>query len=253
VNRSLLNQSDPAEVAAIIRRAAGGVVALTGAGISVDSGIPDFRSGGGIWERYDPAEYATLSAFRRDPAKVWAFFRELEAPLARARPNRGHLALRELEERGLLTAVITQNIDNLHTAAGCTNVIELHGSTARMRCSGCRAPYARATVEAQALGWPPICPACGAPVKPDVVLFEEPLPEGALDDAAAAVAAAKVLLTVGTSGLVSPANTIPYAARRAGATIVEVNLEETVLTAAVTDYFLKGSSSTILPELARLV
>ena len=252
MKRSLLNGSDAAEVAGIIRRN-GGVVALTGAGISVDSGIPDFRSGGGLWERYDPAEYATLSAFKRDPAKVWAFFRELEAPLARARPNRGHLALKDLEERGLLTAVITQNIDNLHTAAGCARVIELHGSTARMRCIGCRAVYARATVEGLALGWPPACPACGAPVKPDVVLFEEPLPAEALAAAADAVAGAKVLLTVGTSGLVSPANAIPHAAKRAGATVVEVNLEETVLTAAVTDYFVKGSSSTVLPEIVRLV
>ena len=245
----MFNRAGVDEAAALIKRK-GGVVALTGAGISVDSGIPDFRSPGGLWEKFDPAEYATLSAFTRDPAKVWKLFRELDEPLAKARPNRGHRALADLERKGYLTAVITQNIDNLHTAAGNTRVIELHGTTGRLRCIRCRETYARETVARNTLGFPPVCP-CGGLVKPDVILFEEQLPEDAIRGAFEAAAGAKILLTVGTSGLVMPANTVPTVAKRHGADVIEVNIEETVLTSSVTDYFVQGSSSDVLPAIVR--
>lgn len=247
---SLSNNSTPAEAARVIK-GRGGVVALTGAGISVDSGIPDFRSPGGIWEKYEPAEYATIGAFMADPAKVWNMFRDLGAPLERARPNPGHLALKALEDLGHLTAVITQNIDNLHTEAGCGRVIELHGNAGRFLCMECRREHPRAAVEGSELGWPPACPRCGGLIKPDVVLFGEALPHKAISDAYEATAAARVLLTVGTSGIVSPANTIPYLAKKHGASIIEVNLEETVLTRSVSDYFVKGSASEVLPEIVR--
>lgn len=246
----MFNASTPAEAARIIK-GRGGVVALTGAGISVDSGIPDFRSPGGIWEKYDPAEYATIDAFLDDPARVWNMFRDLGAPLSRAKPNAGHLALKALEDRGHLTAVITQNIDNLHTEAGSGRVIELHGNAGRFLCMECRREHARAEVEGGGLGWPPRCGACKGLIKPDVVLFGEALPHKAISDAYEAAATAKVLLTVGTSGIVSPANSIPYLAKKHGASIIEVNLEETVLTRTVSDYFVKGSASEVLPEIVK--
>jgi NAD-dependent deacetylase len=223
-------------------------VALTGAGISVDSGIPDFRGGGGLWERYDPAEYATIDAFRRDPPKVWRFFMEL-AELKKARPNDGHLALARMAEMGFLKAIITQNIDGLHQAAGSGNVLEIHGTTGKLRCIDCYEEH----VPAGPLGReePPRCLVCGGLVKPAVVLFGEALPHEVLSRAFETAAAAKVLLAVGTSAIVSPANQIPRIAKQGGASIVEINLEETVLTGSLTDYFLKGSSSEVLNRLAK--
>ncbi|MFA6033888.1 MAG: NAD-dependent deacylase [Myxococcota bacterium] len=249
LNLGLLNGSTIEEVADLVAKN-GRLVALTGAGISVESGIPDFRSDHGLWTRFDPMEYATMDAFRRDPVKVWRLFREL-SELEEARPNEGHAALKVLEDLGYLQAIITQNIDSLHSRAGNTNVIELHGSTRRLRCIECGTVFPRCEMPAGEVKMPPVCDLCGGLVKPDVILFGEPLPEDALNAAREAAAGAAVLITVGTSGLVSPANIIPRIAKDSGAFLVEVNIEETVLTSSVTDYFLRGSSSQVLPRLAR--
>ena len=219
------------------------VVAFTGAGISVESGIPDFRSAGGLWERFDPAEYATIEAFRANPKKVWAMLKEMGTLLENSRPNPAHLALARLEKMGHLRAVITQNIDNLHQEAGNTRVIEYHGSHKKLACLSCGREYAREEVALTAL--PPLC-RCSGVLKPTVVFFGEPIPWGAHLEAMEEARTCQVMLVIGTSAVVSPACDIPVAAKRAGALIVEINLEETPLTRQVSDWILKGSAGRIL-------
>jgi NAD-dependent deacetylase len=172
-------------------------VVLTGAGISTESGIPDFRSPSGIWAEYDPMEYATISAFRRDPAKVWDFYALRFAAVTTAEPNAGHLALAELERDRLVEAVITQNIDGLHQRAGSRDVIEVHGSIRTATCLECGE---RVTLDPAS----PQCPRCGAIMKPDVVMFGELLPAAAIARAAELVAQAGFLLVVGSSLEVYP-------------------------------------------------
>ena len=170
---------------------------LTGAGISTESGIPDFRSPSGIWAQYDPMEYATISAFHRDPAKVWEFYALRLGVLARAEPNAGHRVLARLEQRGLVDGVVTQNIDGLHQRAGSHHVIEVHGSIRTASCLACctRVPLAE-VVAALATAPAPACPRCGEIVKPDVVMFGELLPADAIDQAFALAGAAGLLLVV---------------------------------------------------------
>jgi NAD-dependent deacetylase len=191
-------------------------VVLTGAGISTESGIPDFRSPNGIWAQYDPMEYATIDAFRRDPEKVWEFYALRLDALARAEPNAGHLALAELERRGLVRAVVTQNIDGLHLRAGSKDVIEVHGS---IRTAACLACGAEAPLE-HAM---PRCPRCGEIMKPGVVMFGELLPEGALEGAAELARAAGLLLVVGSSLEVYPVAALPQETLAAGGTLAIVN------------------------------
>ena len=186
-------------------------VALTGAGISTESGIPDFRSPGGIWDQYDPMEYATIQAFRRDPVKVWDFYARRLEVLRDAEPNAAHLALAELEQRGLVEAVITQNIDRLHELAGSEDVVEVHGSIRSSVCLACGATAAfDEVVELLADAPAPACPRCGAILKPGVVMFgEAPASRrdrpGVRARAAGPAAARRRLLPRGPSGGRSPA------------------------------------------------
>jgi NAD-dependent deacetylase len=205
-------------------------VALTGAGISTESGIPDFRSPGGIWDRYDPMEYATIDAFRRDPVKVWDFYAKRLDVLRNARPNAAHLALAELERRGLLEAVITQNIDRLHELARSENVVEVHGS---IRSSVCLACGATATfdevVELLAQAPAPACPRCGSILKPGVVMFGELLPEREIDRAQELARRARLLLVVGSSLEVHPVAGLPLETLAAGGELAIVNRTPTAL------------------------
>jgi NAD-dependent deacetylase len=196
-------------------------VVLTGAGVSTESGIPDFRSPTGIWATYDPMEYATIDAFRRDPAKVWGFYAKRLGVLAQAKPNAAHVALAELERRGLVEVVITQNVDGLHQAAGSKRVIEVHGSIRSASCLGCghREEYER-VIE---FGPVPACAECGAVLKPDVVMFGELLPAGAMEEASELVRRAGLLLVVGSSLEVYPVAGLPEDAIRAGARLAIVN------------------------------
>src|SRR5437588_5623156 len=180
-------------------------VVLTGAGISTESGIPDFRSPTGVWAQYDPMEYATISAFRRDPVKVWEFYALRFEVLTRARPNAGHRALAELERRGLVRAVVTQNIDGLHQRAGSQDVIEVHGSIRTASCLACgeRVPLEGVVAALREAPAPP-CPRCGEILKPDVVMFGELLPEEAIDRAFALAREAGLLLVVGSTLEVYP-------------------------------------------------
>ncbi len=225
-------------------------VALTGAGISTESGIPDFRSPGGLWERFDPFDYAHIDSFRADPERVWTMLRELRAMVVGAQPNLGHIALAELEHLGVLDGVITQNIDGLHQAAGSQRVIEFHGAGGRLACLGCGAKYGREEYGLDVI--PPRCRACDAILKPDAVLFGEMIPADALRAASGLVSEARIVLVIGTSAEVSPASDIPWAARRNGARVFEVNLEPTAIAVLAEDSLL-GPAGQTLPELVRQV
>jgi len=224
-------------------------LALTGAGVSVESGIPDFRSAEGLWARYDPAEYATIEAFRRDPEKVWNMLRDMAALVEEARPNAAHIGMGELERLGFLHHIITQNIDNLHQLGGSKNVIEYHGNSSTFSCLWCGKHY---RLEEKRGEETPRC-TCGKPLKPDVIFFGETIPEDALNRSFELASRAEAVLVVGTSAMVSPANTIPMLARERGARLIEINREETHLTGSVTDVFLKGSAGEIMTALVRAV
>jgi NAD-dependent deacetylase len=199
-------------------------VVLTGAGISTESGIPDFRSPTGIWANYDPMEYASIGAFRRDPGKVWEFYAKRFQVLTRAEPNPGHLALAELERQGLVRAVVTQNIDTLHERAGSREVVEVHGSIRHAECLACgqEVPLAR-VVELLAEAPAPPCPRCGEILKPGVVMFGELLRETDIDRAFELADRAALLLVVGSSLEVHPVAGLPGATLRSGGELAIVN------------------------------
>jgi NAD-dependent deacetylase len=192
-------------------RESGCTVALTGAGISVPSGIPDFRTPGeGIWEKVDPMEVAHIDAFRRDPARFWGFYRQRLRMLGDKEPNGAHRALAKLERRGLLEAVITQNIDTLHTRAGSERVIEVHGSIRTSSCQTCGAQFPLEQVESLfGRNGAALCAECGGAVKPDVVLFGELLPDRAMAEAESLAARADLMLCVGSSLEVYPVAGLP--------------------------------------------
>ncbi|MBI5017665.1 MAG: NAD-dependent deacylase [Deltaproteobacteria bacterium] len=236
--------------AAEVLSARGRVVVLTGAGISVESGIPDFRSEEGLWTRYDPYEYATVSAFRSEPRKVWRMLAEMEQVLDRARPNPAHAAVARLEAAGVVEGVITQNIDGLHQAAGSRNVVEFHGCHRTLTCLACGRAFGRDEVRSR--GVPPPCD-CGALLKPDVIFFGEEIPSRALEESHRLVRACRVLLVVGTSAEVAPASHMPWLAKRAGAIVVEVNLRPSAITATITDLHLAGPAGEVVHRLAEHV
>jgi NAD-dependent deacetylase len=196
-------------------------VVLTGAGISTESGIPDFRSQSGIWRRFDPMVYAHVDAFRREPAKVWEFY-ALRLDLAGdAEPNDGHRALAELEERGWIRAVVTQNVDGLHARAGSREIVEVHGSLREAECVACgsRVPMEQVVAE---LPLPP-CPHCGELLKPGVVMFGELLPVAAIERAQQLAREARLLLVVGSSLEVYPVAALPEETLAAGGALAVVN------------------------------
>jgi NAD-dependent protein deacetylase/lipoamidase len=200
-------------------------VALTGAGVSTESGIPDFRSAGGIWAQYDPLEVASIDAFHRDPERVWDFYGRRLDVLADAEPNAGHRALAELERLGLLEAVITQNVDRLHAAAGTRQLVEVHGTIGQARCLACSAVVPRE--EVRTLLPVPHCPRCGAVLKPDVVMFGELLPAAAIERAVALAGAAGLLLVVGSSLEVWPVAGLPDETIANGGKVAIVNRDPT--------------------------
>jgi NAD-dependent protein deacetylase/lipoamidase len=205
-------------------------VALTGAGVSTESGIPDFRSADGIWAQYDPMEYASIDAFRRNPVKVWDFYGKRLGALLGAKPNAAHDALAELERRGLLRAVITQNIDRLHSLAGSGDVVEVHGSIATSGCLRCGTTATLEEVLALLEDAPaPACPSCGAILKPNVVMFGELLPAAAIDRAFELARSASLLLVVGSTLEVYPVAGLPLETIGAGGTVAIVNRGPTAL------------------------
>jgi NAD-dependent deacetylase len=227
-------------------------VALTGAGVSTESGLPDFRSGDGLWVGVDPMEVASLTAFRRRPEVFYQFYRTRLAGLADAEPNAAHRALVELERYGLV-AVITQNVDGLHQRAGSKTVIELHGNLREAACPACgwRGPIAL-IVEALDHDTLPACPACGSRPKPNVILFEELLPADAYQEAERYVRSAEALLIVGSSLQVTPAAWLPDVARAQGTAVLIINDSPTAMD-DVADVIIRGRAGQVLPDLVAAV
>jgi NAD-dependent deacetylase len=199
-------------------------VVLTGAGVSTESGIPDFRSAEGMWARYDPMEYATIQAFRRDPVKVWDFYAKRLDVLRAAEPNAAHRALAALERAGFVEAVVTQNIDRLHERAGSRNLVEVHGSIRTSSCLGCgeRVLFDEVVRLLEHAPAPP-CPRCGRILKPDVVMFGELLPEEPIERATQLARRAALLLVVGSTLEVWPAAGLPRETLDAGGRLAIVN------------------------------
>jgi NAD-dependent deacetylase len=220
--RSAAPEPGIARLAELVRGARS-VVALTGAGISVPSGIPDFRTPGtGLWESVDPMQVAHIDAFRSDPVSFWAFYGERFATLGDKRPNGAHNALVALEQRGLLDGVITQNVDMLHRTAGTRELVEVHGSIASCSCPRCQASVPLAEAREQLAADPqgvPRCTACAGPIKPDVVLFGELLPAAALARARELCERAELLLCIGSSLEVYPVAGLPLLTREAGGSL----------------------------------
>ena len=227
--------------------AAGNVVALTGAGISIESGIPPFRGKGGLWERFDPMEYAHIDALMRDPTKVWkVLVKEMKEIVERAEPNDGHKGLAKLEARDNLKTIITQNVDGLHQAAGSTDVIEYHGTFAWQRCMDCGQKYENREVDVSEI--PPRCN-CGGILRPDAVFFGEMIPAEAMWRSRKAAIDCDLMLVVGTSAVVQPAAMIPVIAKENGAKIVEINPERTPLTVDISDYLIMGEAGKVMNQI----
>jgi NAD-dependent deacetylase len=247
--------SDPARYREALGRAreclagASRIVALTGAGISAESGIPTFReTRTGLWSRFDPAQLASEEGFRADPAMVWRWYAGRRDAVRKAQPNPGHAALAGGAHGGrTAVAVVTQNVDGLHVRAGSRDVVELHGNILRTTClERCGRHYE--PEDLLPAGEPPTCPSCGAPLRPDVVWFGEMLDPARLARAEELAHACDAMLVVGTSGLVYPAAALPAYARGRGARVIVVNPDETELD-GIADVCLRGAAGNVLPAL----
>ncbi len=233
--------------AAEIIRNSSRTVAFTGAGISVESGIPPFRGPGGLWNRYDP-KILDIDYFETNPAEAWTVIKDLFYDfMGNAGPNAAHLALAEMEKMGYLQAVITQNIDNLHQKAGNTTVWEFHGNSRDLVCMGCGRKKSVAELDLNIL--PPKCDHCGRILKPDFVFFGESIPEPAMSNSFAEAGKADVFILIGTTGEIMPASMIPFKAKENGKKIIEINISESNYT-SIADVFLQGKATEMMALLA---
>lgn len=247
--------SDDLHQAAKLLAEASSSMAFTGAGISVDSGIPDFRSDDGLWTKFNPMEYATIDAFLADPEKVWTMIFEMSTLLTSAKPNPGHVGLATLEQAGRLSGVVTQNIDNLHQMGGSRVVVEYHGNARRlvgMRSGKVYDADAPSVIAAFEHRTPPRCEVSGEILKPDFVFFGEAIPAAAAMASMHMASTCDAMLIIGTSAEVYPAAQLPEVARSAGAALIEINRETTRLTPYV-DISLRGRAAEIVPALVALV
>jgi len=237
----------------IAAAAEGSLVISTGAGVSRESGIPTFREAGeGFWQKYSPEQLATEEGFLSDPALVWNWYAWRRRMVRQCEPNPGHYALAELERCLPGTVTVTQNVDGLHQRAGSSRVLELHGSIERVRCFDFCSVYENWQDGPEQVEEPPRCPKCGAYLRPDIVWFGEQLPEQEIDEAFRAAERCRVMLVVGTSGLVQPAASLPWVARRCGARVVEVNPQPSEISQTA-DILLSGPGGEVLPRLAARV
>ncbi len=251
---------DIREAAAVIARSRQ-VVALSGAGLSAGSGIPTYRGAGGLWTQHGTPPLLSYQEFASDPAAWWQArlaaeldpshpVFQMKQAVDRAAPNAGHLALAELERRGILRCVITQNVDNLHGDAGSRALLEIHGNRNRLRCLQCSLRFPRDGFHI--VGFPPACGECGGVLKLDTVMFGEPIPPDVLQACREAAERCDCMLLVGTSGTVNPAARLPLVAKESGAMLIEVNPESTPLSPWC-DIVLSGPADAILPQLLRSV
>lgn len=223
------------------------IAVLSGSGVSAESGIPTFRDAlTGLWAQFDPEELATPEAFERNPALVWEWYAFRRALVIGARPNPAHLALAEMQRRAPEFTLVTQNVDGLHQLAGARGVIELHGNIRRVRCAAC----GRVHETWDASDVPPRCAICGGRLRPDVVWFGEMLPETAWTAATRAASRCDVFLSVGTSGVVEPAASLPRIAQRNGAAILHLNLDVTTVSVPPV-YRIHGKAGEVLPALVQ--
>ena len=228
-------------------------VALTGAGISAESGLGTFRGKDGLWSRYDPAVVASIESFTQDPRKFWEFAREVGWIFLTAKPNAAHMALADLEAMKRLDSVITQNVDGLHQRAGSKHVIEIHGNAGRIICTRCNAEYAtEKIVDRIAQEDVPTCERCGGSLKPDVILFGESLPKKAFDLALRKMKSTDLLLAAGTSLEVYPAASLPELAKKNGAKIVSIDTGRTSWD-NLCDYKVNGPAGEILPRIVQAI
>ncbi|TFG18297.1 MAG: NAD-dependent deacylase [Promethearchaeota archaeon] len=224
-------------------------IVLTGAGVSTESGIPDFRGDGGIWEKYKPEIYGNIQAFIKNPAKFWELAEKVAPTLFKAKPNAGHIALAELEKMDIIKAIITQNIDELHQKAGAVIVYEVHGNINRFTCLGCKASYTKEQVLKKLKkekNYPPLCDVCTAPLKPSVTLFGEALPTFEIYQSQALSQKADVMLIAGSSLEVAPVSNLPLYTLREGGKLIIVNDQPTYLDEKA-EVVIHHKTGTVLP------
>ncbi len=257
----MTEQTQDIQRAAALIRSASYLVALSGAGLSAGSGIPTYRGAGGLWTQHGTPPLLSYQEFARDPAAWWRArlaaeldpshpVFQMKQAVDGAIPNAGHLALAELERRGVLRCVITQNVDNLHGLAGSGALLEIHGNRNRLRCLDCSLRFPRDGFDLSDV--PPVCGECGGLLKLDTVMFGEPIPPDVLEACRATAERCDCMLLVGTSGTVNPAARLPLVAKERGATLIEVNPESTPLTRWC-DIALVGTADAILPQLLRSI
>ena len=237
--------------AAILLRNSKFTTAFTGAGISVESGIPPFRGEEGLWNKYDP-RYLEIGFFLAQPEESWKVIKQIFYDFfGEATPNSAHLMLAKMEREGMLHRIITQNIDNLHLEAGSTQVYEFHGNSMKLVCLACfrKSPYREISLEEL----PPRCPDCQGLLKPDFVFFGEPIPQKPMIAAYDAAGKSDVFLIIGSTGEVMPANQIPPMAKQNGVKIIEINPEESNYTNGITDIFLKGKAGELTSLLGEIL
>jgi len=239
------------EKAAELIKNAKHVTAFTGAGISVESGIPPFRGKDGLWSKFDPI-FLDINYFNQYPLESWKLIKEIFYDFfGKAKPNAAHFALSEMEKLSYINSVITQNIDNLHQQAGSKKVYEFHGTSRNLICTNCNKIYSATNIDISQL--PPKCERCGTVLKPNFVFFGEPIPEPARTNSFAEAEIADVFILIGTTGEIMPASIIPIEAEKNGAKIIEVNIQPSNYTSSITDIFLEGKATKIMQKLLELL
>jgi NAD-dependent deacetylase len=245
-----MKESDIVKAARLISQSKR-ICAFTGAGISAESGIPPFRGEGGLWNKYDPV-ILEIGYFITHPAESWEAVRTIFYDFFhQVKPNPAHDVLARWEASGILSAVITQNIDSLHTQAGSKKVYEFHGNSDRLVCIDCHKNFKSNTISLETL--PPLCPVCYGILKPDFVFFGEGIPPAAYQHSTHVALDCDLMMIIGTSGEVAPANHIPHIAKRSGALIIEINREPSQYTGTITDLYLEGKAGELLPLIDELI
>lgn len=247
---------DKMQNAAEIIKDSNHITVFTGAGISVESGIPPFRGENGVWNKYDPSKFA-IDYFYDNPEHSWELIKEVFYELYnKAKPNKAHKVLAEWEKQGIINAVITQNIDGLHQRAGSNEVYEFHGTTSKLVCLSCKQKFNldnEDDVSELLADSPPRCPKCGGLLKPDFIFFGEGIPQKAYKSSIKETKIADLFLIIGTTGEVMPASLIPQEASSKGAKIIEINIKPSNYTNNITDVFLKGKATEVLKKLDRII